>query len=195
MEDEWRLKIDKILLGVFVFTICLLASAVSYDTSGWWFPLVSGSVGIIGFYREIKIAVDVSILASASSFFYFVRYISLNPANLIFILTMFILYFGAWSFMRRASLIGEIEKDMQGDGETDLLQEYKRHSAHYHLWSLFWGFVVASLGGVVAIYSFVGPFSPDLATFIILLFGAVVFTAVYGVVVFLPKYFARKKIG
>lgn len=132
------------------------------------------------------------VFASAFSFFYFLQDIPLNYGNLFFILTMFFLYFGAWSLLRRATLIRSIEKNLVSEGEKGFLQEYKEHSILYQLRSIILAFIVASLGSLMAVHSFVRTFSIKFGTFLILLLSAGVIISVYIVMVVLPKYFTVK---
>ncbi|MFP3872263.1 MAG: hypothetical protein ACLFVL_05225 [Candidatus Aenigmatarchaeota archaeon] len=173
-------------------TICILTSITIYDTFGWWFPAATGIAALVGSFSGKDPLIDAGILLSASSFFYFIRYISLSFFNLFFVLAMFFLYFGTWSFMKRARLIEYIEKDLVGEGEMNLIDEYKAHSALYSLWSLLLSFVVASAGSLIAVSSFVGPFSEEMSIFLLLLISSIVLSSVYVVVVLLPKYFTMK---
>ncbi|MEF8873723.1 MAG: hypothetical protein V5A88_03515 [Candidatus Thermoplasmatota archaeon] len=192
MEKRLKKEIEKILLTISVLTVGALASISTYDIFGWWFPFISGTVAAVGLYIGKNSIIDMGVFASAFSFFYFLQDIPLNYGNLFFILTMFFLYFGAWSLLRRATFIGSIEKDLISEEEKGFLQEYKEHSILYQLRSIILAFLVASLGSLMAVHSFVRTFSIKFGTFLILLLSAGVIISVYIVMVILPKYFTVK---
>lgn len=163
-------------------------------------PALGGILSIVGMFYEKNFAVDLGISLSAVPFFYFMHDLSLTYGNLFFILLMYFLYFGLWSFMRRAVLIYGIEKDHEGNKERDLLIQYKEDSARYIVSSLILGSITAVLGSLIAIYSFVGPFPAWTVIFLMISLSIGVIFTVYLVVVLLPKYFmikesSRKKGG
>ncbi len=169
------------------------ASLSIYDVTLWWLPTVGGILSIVGLTRGKNLSIDLGLLISSSTFFYFIHDLPLTYGNLFFILAMFFLYFGLWSFMRRAVLIEEIEDDLEGIKERNFLIEYKEDSALYLLVGLLLGSVVASIGSLIAIYSFVGPFPTRMIIFLVIFFGFGFISAVYIVVFFLPKYFTLKE--
>ncbi|MBS3781333.1 MAG: hypothetical protein KGY66_07430 [Candidatus Thermoplasmatota archaeon] len=189
-----EIELDKVVLSASLMIVSLLASLTSYNLQGWWFPLISGFIAIIGLTMKREALIDLGVLASSSSFFYFIHDIPFSYRSLFLLLAMFFLYFGIWSFMRRSITISEIEKDLVRDEGRNFLEEYQEHSAMYYLWSMLLSFLIASIGSVVAIYSYVGPFPSEWAIILFLLFSGGVMLAVYTVVFILPGYFSRKEM-
>ncbi len=191
MKDD----LDKILLSIAVLVVAISGSIFSYDGFGWWLPVLGGAFSIGGLMFSKNLGIDFGILISAASFFYFAHDLPFTYGNLLFILAMYFLYFGLWSFLRRSVLIEGIKDDLEGRRRIDSLTEYKEHSALYILWVLFLGSVISTAGALIAIYGFVGPFPSNWITFLMLLFSSVVVLAVYTVVVLLPKLFTIKDYG
>lgn len=192
MEEKLIRDLDKIFLSIAALVIGISGSIFCYHSPGWWLPAVGGIFSIIGLINGKNLGIDLGVLISSSSFFYLMHDLRLTYGNLFFILATFFLYFGLWLFMRRAVLIDVMENDLADTRERNSLAEYKEDSGLYLLWTLFLGSIVASIGSLIAIYSFVGPFPSGMIIFLTIFFSIGTIFAVYTVVILLPKHFTVK---
>jgi len=192
LEKKLKNNLNKIILSLLVLIISLLASSLRVETLGWWGPLVGGVIAILGLNIEKTKILDIGVLLLVFSLFFLIQDVSFNYINLIFILFMIFFFLGLWIFMKRELFIREIETDFVGYEGKNHLEEYKKYSVLYYVKSLFLGLFVATIGGVVAVHSFIGPFSSVLTFFLNVVFSTIVLFALYSVLFLLPKHFAIK---
>ncbi len=152
--------------------------------------MVGGIVSIIGLKFKRVLVIDVGLLISGLFYFYFQHEIPLTYGNIFVIGIMFFLFFGCWLFMRRAVLIDEIERDLVGERDKNLLKEYKNHSVYHYLWVMTLGFIVTILGSLIAVHGFIEDIPAGFVPYLLVLLSGGVILAIYIVVVTLPKYFA-----
>lgn len=173
-----------------VLIISFWPSTLIFGTQGWWTPLVGGIISIFGLYLEKSKILDIGTLVLVISFFFLIQDIPFNYVNLFFILFMIFFFFGLWIFMKREVFIKKIESDLVGTEGENHIKEYKSHSLIYYVKGLIMGLFVSTAGGLIALHSFIGPFSSSLSLFLNVLFSGIVLLGLYSVLFLLPKYFA-----
>lgn len=185
-----RGNLNKVLLGTLVLIVSFWLSTLSFGSHGWWAPWIGGIISILGLYLEKSKILDIGTLVLVLSFFFLLQDIPFNYVNLFFILFMIFFFFGLLIFMKREVFIKKMESNLVGTEGKNHIEEYKRHSLIYYVKSLFMGLFVSTAGGLIALHSFIGPFSSSLSLFLNIFFSGIVLLGLYSVLFLLPKHFA-----
>lgn len=171
------------------------AALLNIGTTGWWTPMLGGGLAIFGLYLKRTIPVDGGFLLLASGFFLSFRTIPFSYANFIFILSTYFVFFGLWIFTRRTVLIKKLEKEFVIERKDKGITEYREDTAFHYVKTLLLSFLVSLTGGLIALHSFIGPFTPGLRIYLRILFSLAVLGGIYIILILLPRHFATTSVG
>ncbi len=182
-----------ILFGALVLITTGLTTYLTYIFQTTWpiilFPIIGGSVLILGLHIEEGALLDFGTFLLTGSFFFTILDLDINYLNFLIVILCFFFFFGLWAFMRREMILKQIERELIGNEGLRHLDEYKKHSVIYYTKSVFTCLCVAVLGGIIASNSFVGPFPDILSVIINITFSLAVLASIYIVLIILPRYY------
>ncbi len=187
MEKTLNFDFKGYIPPLVILLICIFSSALIKDLPGWWLPVLGGGISILGWFLKSNLQIDFGFLVTAGSFFYAVHEIKFDLTNLVSIVGLFFLFFSGRYLLRKSLFLRDMKKNQMNDVDRDHLREFKEDFIYFYLKSSVLAASLSIFGGVVAFYSFVGPFPRMFVVPMIMVFGSIFLLGLYLVVIVIPR--------
>jgi len=143
----WKAILTSILL-VLVITILL------YPGTFWYLPIIGGLVSTLGVIFKWKILITSGIVFTGTIFFLNSLDMLLSPVNIMLLIGLFVLLYGAITYLNHLVKMDMIKRDSEG-GIEDTLNRYMKNWNRSILKSISFVYLLALLAFMI---SWIGSF-------------------------------------
>jgi len=137
-----------------VFLLILIMMGLVYPGAFWFLPMIGGVVSITGILLKRKILITSGIVFIGAIFFLSNLVIALSPFNVMLMISIFILLYGAIIYLNNLVRMDIIWRDSQG-GIEETFDRYKKNWNRSIIKNLSFAFLLALLAFLI---SWIGTF-------------------------------------